>query len=181
VRKGRYEEFAAFGWGDAVPDPQAEATFESCRLDRGKLDDPQHSGMVELYRDLITMRRRCVVRGAWCEGPGGQTEVVCRDGVITLEQPMRDGLRVLAVFNCSDREQEVSLPEASWQLVLSTDDVKYAGRVGAEVRATVGAAAGSRAGGSRMSGEEWKNADHAPRTAHRAPPWTAAIYTESDQ
>ena len=33
VRRGRREEFAAFGWQDAVPDPQDEQTFLRSHLD----------------------------------------------------------------------------------------------------------------------------------------------------
>jgi maltooligosyltrehalose trehalohydrolase len=32
VRRGRQEEFAAFGWPEAPPDPQAEETFMHCKI-----------------------------------------------------------------------------------------------------------------------------------------------------
>jgi maltooligosyltrehalose trehalohydrolase len=181
VRKGRREEFAAFGWGGAVPDPNAESTFANSKLDRAKLDDPQHAGMAELYRDLIALRMRGEGRGAGDETALPQTETAFHDGVITLERRSASGHRTVAMFNCSDREREVPLPDASWQLVLTTDDAKYAGRVGAEVHAAAGGVAPARAGRVRVSGDEWKSDDLAARSSHLAPPWTAAIYTESDQ
>ena len=58
VRKGRREEFKAFGWGDDVPDPFAEETFARSRLDRGKLAEPHHAALRALYRDLLRLRRR---------------------------------------------------------------------------------------------------------------------------
>jgi maltooligosyltrehalose trehalohydrolase len=183
VRKGRREEFAAFGWNDAVPDPQAESTFETCKLDRRKLEDPRHAGMVELYRDLIALRQRSEPRGPRSEAYDGDHRVACRDDVITLERRLGDGRRVLAVFNCSQREQEISLPEGVWTLTLSTDDAKYGGEVSAAEPAAVGAAGSARAR-RRLSGDEWKSDHPGPRTQDLGPtiaPWTAALFTSEAQ
>jgi maltooligosyltrehalose trehalohydrolase len=57
VRKGRREEFKAFGWGDDVPDPQSEDTFRRSRLDRARMQRPEGSAMRALYRDLLRLRR----------------------------------------------------------------------------------------------------------------------------
>jgi maltooligosyltrehalose trehalohydrolase len=180
VCNGRREEFAAFGWGDAVPDPQSEATFADSRLDRGKLEDLRHAGMAELYRDLIALRKvigpRSKVQGPGAEGSGGDAQVAFRDGVITLERQMGDGRRMVAAFNCSDREREVTLPDGLWRLVLSTADAKYGGRVAAEVPASVGAASPSRAARRTPSGDEWKTDDLGPRTLDLGS-WTAAALT----
>ncbi|MFN2564284.1 MAG: malto-oligosyltrehalose trehalohydrolase [Gemmatimonadaceae bacterium] len=197
VRNGRREEFAAFGWGDAVPDPAAESTFANSKLDRTKLDDPRHAEIYALYRDLIALRKRSKVqpRSSQFQVPssgsgGAESQVTCRDDVITIGRPTGDGRRMLAVFNCSDREQEVPLPSGPWRLVLSTHDAKYRGRVAAEVPAAVGAVGSSGTGRLRTSGDAWKSdpgtgnselgtrtPDPGSRAAHRAPPWTAAIYT----
>jgi len=180
VRKGRREEFAAFGWGDAVPDPAAESTFLNSRLDRAKLDDPRHAAMVELYRDLIALRLE--VRGQRFEG---KLHVTWENGLIRLEQHGSDGRRVLAAFNCSEQERDVSLPEGSWHLRLTTDDEKYAGRVRVGANVTADANAGSRRAGSRASGEEWKASNLEPRNSNLEPrtigPWTAAIYVTESQ
>jgi maltooligosyltrehalose trehalohydrolase len=176
VRKGRREEFAAFGWGDALPDPQAEATFVNSRLDRARLEDPRHAGMVALYTDLIAVRRRFEFRGSSFEnGDGGESRVRCRDDVITIERQVADGGRVLAVFNCSDREHEMSLPEGSWELVLSTDDARYGGQVTVVVQAAARRVASRSGGQSRASGDEWKGANLETRTSKLAA-WTAAVY-----
>jgi maltooligosyltrehalose trehalohydrolase len=189
VRKGRREEFAAFGWSDTVPDPQAESTFESSKLDRRKLEDPQHAGMVELYRDLIALRKtlgpRSKVQGPRSEDSGNEAQVAFRNGVITLERQVAEGRRMLAVFNCSDGEQQISLPEGSWELVFSTADAKYGGGVAGEVPAAVGADGSSRAARRRASGDEWKTDHLGPRTLDLGPasrtldlgPWSAVALT----
>ena len=59
VRRGRTEEFAAFGWSpDDVQDPQAEATYRRSQLD---WDEPQrapHAAMLDWHRALLALRRR---------------------------------------------------------------------------------------------------------------------------
>jgi hypothetical protein len=122
-----------------------------------------------------------VVSGPPSAGAESGTQVAFRDDLITLERQTGDGQRMLAVFNCSDREQEVPLPEASWDLALATDNAKYGGQVAAEVPAAVGAAGGSRGARRRLSGDEWKTEEsRAPRTAHLGP-WTAAVLTSEER
>lgn len=56
VRKGRRDEFAAFGWAE-IPDPQSEATFERSKLNYGTKDEAQHRILWNLYRELIALRK----------------------------------------------------------------------------------------------------------------------------
>ncbi len=62
VREGRRKEFAklpAFcdpARREAIPDPNAQSTFEACRIDFGKAD-----GWRRLYRDLLALRHRHIV------------------------------------------------------------------------------------------------------------------------
>ena len=60
VRRGRREEFAAFGWRpDEIPDPIALSTFESARLRWTEVasDDNDHADMLSWYRLLLALRR----------------------------------------------------------------------------------------------------------------------------
>lgn len=58
VRKGRREEFAAFGWDpEDIPDPQARATFERSKLDWSELDRQPHRELLDWHRSLIRLRR----------------------------------------------------------------------------------------------------------------------------
>ena len=96
------------------------------------------------------------------------------------ERQLSGGRRTIAAFNCSDREQQLSLPQGSWQLVLSTDDEKYGGRVDVAAHATAAVGTTSRHNGSRRSGDEWKMDDPGPRTEDQrpaVPPWTALVLT----
>jgi len=67
VRQGRRQEFARFyqfrgsTQRESVPDPQADATFESAKLDWSELDDPVHQGVLEWYRRILEIRRQHIV------------------------------------------------------------------------------------------------------------------------
>ncbi|HEY3734982.1 MAG TPA: malto-oligosyltrehalose trehalohydrolase [Streptosporangiaceae bacterium] len=59
VSEGRRREFAGFGWQPAdVPDPQDPATFERSRLDWKQPAGQRQGGLLDWYRELITLRRR---------------------------------------------------------------------------------------------------------------------------
>ncbi|TBN57162.1 malto-oligosyltrehalose trehalohydrolase [Glaciihabitans arcticus] len=56
--KGRIAEFAKMGWDPAVvPDPQDPATFERSHLLWDEREDGDHARLLDLYRDLIALRR----------------------------------------------------------------------------------------------------------------------------
>jgi len=56
--KGRIAEFAKMGWDPAVvPDPQDPATFERSHLHWDERLEGDHARLLELYRDLIRLRR----------------------------------------------------------------------------------------------------------------------------
>lgn len=59
VRRGRAEEFRAFGWRpEQLPDPQAEATFLASKLRWDELETEPHSSLLAWYRELIRLRRQ---------------------------------------------------------------------------------------------------------------------------
>jgi len=56
VRNGRKREFSSFGWQGEIPDPQAETTFESSKLNRPGEGSDSHHTLYEFYRELIRLR-----------------------------------------------------------------------------------------------------------------------------
>jgi maltooligosyltrehalose trehalohydrolase len=59
VRRGRRDEFAAFGWDpDKIPDPQADETFLRSKLDWDELRWQPHAEILAWHRSLIKLRRR---------------------------------------------------------------------------------------------------------------------------
>ena len=126
VRRGRREEFAAFGWGESPPDPQDEAAFEASKLDHGLKDKEPHRSILGLYRKLIRLRQT---------HPALQGLRKDRMEVVTDEARQLMTIRrwsaeeaVFAIFNFGPEEIEVPLPEGEWALVLESNG----GRSGAE-------------------------------------------------
>ncbi len=57
VRRGRREEFAAFGWEGAPPDPQAESTFADSKIDPELAGGGRHGALQDFTRELLRLRR----------------------------------------------------------------------------------------------------------------------------
>jgi maltooligosyltrehalose trehalohydrolase len=138
VREGRRKEFESFGWGDDVPDPQSAETFARSRLDRSRISQPEHRGMLALYKELLRLRS---------EEPAlkpGETEARVDhdedDAWITVELAPDSGRTLITVFNVSDRDQRVALPGRSdkeLRLLLSTEADGFGGSGGADERASM--------------------------------------------
>jgi maltooligosyltrehalose trehalohydrolase len=56
--EGRKAEFADHGWAaEDIPDPQDPATFRRSKLDWDEVGTGEHARLLQLYRDLIALRR----------------------------------------------------------------------------------------------------------------------------
>ena len=117
VRAGRREEFASFEWQGEPPDPQAEATFESARIDPGQAETGPHAHLLAWTRELIRLRRGTPalrggvpaeaevdedrrVLGVWREEGPTQALLVANFGVD--DHPAPDGWD-LALHSCDER------------------------------------------------------------------------------
>jgi maltooligosyltrehalose trehalohydrolase len=98
VREGRQREFAAFpDFTGEVPDPQAAATFERCKLDWAEIEEPPYRGVLALYRDLLANRRELrgavsatsPVEGGLLVHRGQHVLAVALQGGLTLSLPDR--------------------------------------------------------------------------------------------
>jgi maltooligosyltrehalose trehalohydrolase len=83
VRKGRREEFRAFGWDpEQVPDPQDRATFERSRLRWDEVAEPRHADLLEWHRALIALRREVPPDGSFAEASvSGSVLTMRRNGI----------------------------------------------------------------------------------------------------
>lgn len=64
VRRGRRDEFAAFGWHEAVPDPQDEQTFLRSHLDVCLREQEPHKSLWRFYQKLIRLRGELAIASA---------------------------------------------------------------------------------------------------------------------
>ncbi len=128
VRRGRREEFAAFGWEGDPPDPQAQATFQSAKLNAELRRAPgPHRCLWEFHRRLIALRHG---GGVLFSADPAHTEVF-RVG----------GRRIGGIHRWSDTEEvciffyagappvsaAVPLPAGRWEKRLDSAEVEWAG------------------------------------------------------
>ena len=107
VRRGRREEFAAFGWQDRVPDPQDEDTFRRSKLQHQLKEKKPHTRLFHFYKELIRSRKEWDLgaQGKWHVWEG-EEEVL----VLFRENPQS---HLAMVFNFADRMIAPDLPP--WQ------------------------------------------------------------------
>lgn len=117
VRKGRGEEFAAFGWKEEPPDPQAEETFERSRLDHRLREEGEHAALQAFYKELIRLRKTVP---ALADLRKENVEVRVEDGVIVV----RRGGGAVVAFNFAEEERAVDLPG---EKVLDSVDERWGG------------------------------------------------------
>ncbi len=122
VRKGRREEFAAFGWEEDVPDPQDENTFCRSKLDHSLKSVEPHRSMLRFYRELIRIRKlyKLGVAAPLTVEPLGER------GVLMLRQ---HGERLAMLFNFADRATVSQLAELAgdWSIVICSADQRWRG------------------------------------------------------
>lgn len=104
IRDGRSAEFAAHGWTEEVPDPQAASTVENSTLDWEERAEPHHARMLEWYTVLLGLRRSVP---ALRDTPLGDSAVIL-DAENSLWWVRRGDVTVIA--NVSEDPREVPLP-----------------------------------------------------------------------
>jgi len=128
VRRGRREEFASFGWDGDPPDPQAEETFQSAKLNPElRLLAGPHRHLWEFHRRLIALRR--------------DSRVLSTSDALHLEVLRVGGRRIASIRRWSDMEDvcivfnageapvqtPVTLPQGRWEKILDSAEVQWGG------------------------------------------------------
>jgi maltooligosyltrehalose trehalohydrolase len=124
VRKGRREEFAAFGWQGEAPDPQTESTFEASKLIHGLKEKEPHRTLRLFYRELLRIRRDYML------GERTGLQVSEGEGSVLMIFPSMDSLAALAILFYFGRRTgmgQVALPSGMWTMMLDSADGKWAG------------------------------------------------------
>ncbi|MFI2366663.1 malto-oligosyltrehalose trehalohydrolase [Promicromonospora sp. NPDC019610] len=94
ISRGRAAEFGGHGWAELygadveVPDPQALSTFEASRLDWDEASSESGRRMVELYRELVGLRRS---EAAVASGDSAGTSVSVQDGAVVMTRAAVEG------------------------------------------------------------------------------------------
>jgi maltooligosyltrehalose trehalohydrolase len=143
VREGRRAEYSSFvkeelESGDTVTevfnDPQSPGTFLKSKLRWDEIGEPEHQGVLNLYRDLIRLRKT-VPALSNCDRKGVAVTFDDNDRWLILTRTDRGGSEAMLCCNLSDDHNVVQVPAmkanaaaaSSWRRVLWTGDEKYAG------------------------------------------------------
>jgi malto-oligosyltrehalose trehalohydrolase/4-alpha-glucanotransferase len=108
VRKGRREEFARFPeFQDPevrarIPDPTAEETFRSAKLDWHALTQSPHTEWLDWYRRVIATRHAQIVPRLAGIRAGGRYEVI-GDSAVVVHWALDDGHMLVLAANLSAR------------------------------------------------------------------------------
>ncbi len=111
VRTGRRQEFASFPEfkdpkrRESIPDPQAEETFLSAKLDWSEIDTPNHAQSLEWYRRILAVRRQAELPLLKrISGGAGSYEIIGAGAVIVRWQ-LDGGQQLQLEANLSDNAQ----------------------------------------------------------------------------
>jgi maltooligosyltrehalose trehalohydrolase len=130
VRRGRREEFAAFGWTGELPDPQAEETFLRSKLNHALQNRDRHRTLRHYYAELIHLRRQLPALHRLRKD---ETEVVCCEEanflLLLRGRPAAGtgGVAVLFHFGLQPAQVAVPLPTGQWRKGLDSTDVRWGG------------------------------------------------------
>jgi malto-oligosyltrehalose trehalohydrolase len=113
VRKGRREEFASFPefqnpeQRERIPDPLAQVTFESAKLDWAQLKEEVHAEWLEWYRRILEARKRFVIPHVQeMEGYSGLFEVIGAGAVVVRFWNSDSSRQLVLAANLSDESRD---------------------------------------------------------------------------
>ena len=123
VRRGRREEFAAFGWEEAVPDPQDEQTFVRSHLDHSLEQREPHKTLARFYQTLIRLRGELGIASA---SSHKVREVGDCQALLTYQTSSRD---LAIVMNFAEFPVSLNVPEldGNWASLLYSAEGSWSG------------------------------------------------------
>jgi maltooligosyltrehalose trehalohydrolase len=127
VRSGRRQEFACLQGSDEPPDPQAEATRQSARLDHTLRHQGDHRVLYDWYKELIKLRSE--IR-AFAGLSKDRMEVVCleRERILVVRH-WGGEVQIAAIFHFGDTAVSVTipLPYGRWLKRLASGEKRWNG------------------------------------------------------
>jgi maltooligosyltrehalose trehalohydrolase len=127
VRRGRREEFAAFGWADEPPDPQDEETFLRAKLNHHLRRKGHHGILLEFHRELIRLRKD-IPALAHLSKDDMEVFDYEREKVLVIRR--RNGPdEAVGIFHFDDEfaARSISLPGGQWAKQLDSADERWQG------------------------------------------------------
>jgi malto-oligosyltrehalose trehalohydrolase len=114
IRAGRRQEFAAFpefsdpARRDQIPDPLAESTFASSKLNWAEAEGPGRDWL-NLYRELLRIRRERMLTLFARLVPCGRTYTLLGEGAVRIQWKLDTGQSLELLANLADRPSEAAI------------------------------------------------------------------------
>ncbi len=125
LREGRRREFEAFGWTDAIPDPQDPRYFEASRWDAPGARPPFADAHRSLVQELLRLRRTVPALDS-----GGSIQALPwaeDDRLEVLREHRGDRWGFVVRLSERSRAPAVLFDTARWRVVLDTTDPRWDG------------------------------------------------------
>jgi maltooligosyltrehalose trehalohydrolase len=126
VRKGRKKEFEAFKWQAQPPDPQAESTFASSRIDWNKRNSGQHKVLLEWNKALLALRKsNNAIRNMEKNDIHANTN--SERGLLLHRRSSDETEHVICFFNFSESDMTFHVPSFSekWVKLIDSKDASW--------------------------------------------------------
>lgn len=129
VRKGRKAEFASFHAKGEAPDPQAEETFNQCKLPWQELEREQHAAMLGYYKALIALRKEHPALNS-CDREQLDVTFNADAETLTLRRWQEDE-ELVCFMNFSKKHKVQHIPAhlEKWEMLFSSADKKWGGKI----------------------------------------------------
>jgi maltooligosyltrehalose trehalohydrolase len=127
VRKGRREEFKAFGWEGEVPDPLAEETLLASTIDLRQCVQEHHQTLFGFYKELLRLRKETASLNNLSKA---DMEVrAFPEETMLYVRRWQDDEAVFFLFNFNKERRTVPLmlPDGLWSKMLDSSDVRWDG------------------------------------------------------
>jgi maltooligosyltrehalose trehalohydrolase len=124
VRRGRKEEFRAFGWEGDLPDPQAESTFQASKLNLALANKEPYRTLKRFYQELLRLRRE------WNIGALTQisvTQLESAKALAVIYGRASPSLALLFQFGDTPAQLRPSLPPCTWSKRLDSAEIEWRG------------------------------------------------------
>ena len=127
VRRGRREEFAAFGWEGEIPDPQDESTFLNSKINLDLRHNEKHEILFEFYKTLIRLRKEIPSLSA-LDKKGIEIKAFEKEKVILIKRKCEED-RTICIFNFNNKPIKVgtAIEKGAWEKVFASASEEWGG------------------------------------------------------
>jgi maltooligosyltrehalose trehalohydrolase len=127
VRQGRKEEFSKFVWEGEPPDPQAEETFQRCKLNRELRREGHHRILYEFYRELIRLRREHPVLADLNNDNLAAVSFEAQKVLLVRRWVGEDEVCLIFHFGLSPAALPLPIPAGFWRKILDSGEERWYG------------------------------------------------------